>query len=427
MAPSLSLPTLPRLASALAVAIALAWALPDLFQRVTAPERVRVAAFYSAPTDGFVIRTTTADRSHYTDEGGKVLSEPEARRRLPFLYFADLAKHGLFPDRVAGVAVTPEEARRQLQVMQLSSRSWTAPAVPLYILFESAPWGTRLSLPGDMMRASPTGVEFLRAADGAVLAEKSARFTAAATRAGVVWPLAALGGNPSPLKEFDDGLILVDATAHIFQMRMVEGQPAIRATGTTVPGTVRWVAVDEHPRRDILAALVTDDDIWLLGYDDSLVRLPAPGFAAERSLVTLRTDPLHRSVTIADQRDPLAAPSQLVVTDPAYQAMRSFRADWPAGHAKRLRRLDHIASLLSPVAVVQDAPELGRLALRLVPAASPALAAAAGLVACALLWGWRRRFGPRPVMAAELVLTLAGGLPMLLALVALGPLAPARR
>lgn len=421
------MPSLPRLATLFVAITALSWALPELFSRATQPERVRVSAYYSAITDGFVIRTDSPQRSGFADESGAALDAAAARRRLPFLYFADLAKHGLFPDRVAGQAVTVDQARRELQVLRLSSRDWTLPAIPLLPLFESAPWGTRLALPDDMVRPLAAGLDFVRAADGAVLADKSARFTAALTKAGFAWPARGMGGNPSPLKEFDEGLILVDAGGRPFQLKMVEGQPWVRAFDLTVPGTLLAVAVEEHPRRDILASLVTDGGIWLLTYGSTLVRLPAPGFAADSVMVGLRTDPLHRTITVTDPRAPAEDPARVVVTGPDYQPIRNFQTALPADYRARLETLRDLESLLTPVALIQSVPDLGRLTWRLVPASNLGLAALAALVSTVALWGWRRRFGPRPADAVELILTLVCCVPALLALVVFGPPAPPRR
>lgn len=413
---------LSRLATVVAAAAALSWFLPDLYRRATQPERVRVNAYYSAPAGQFLIRTDGFDKSTFSDEAGQPHSQEHHRHALPFLYYNDLAKHGQFPPQVGGVPVTVEAARRDMQVLQLNPRDWNAPRINLHTLFESAPWGSRLALPDDMFRVDPDGLTFIRAADGTVDGEKSARFTRALHDSGVRWPLKGLGGNPSALKEFDEGYLLVDAAARVFQLKMVRGQPVCRDTGLTVPGKVRAVVVDEHVRREILGVVVTDGDVHLVTYGDTLVRLPLDGFDADGSMAVLRSDPLNRTVAVADVRDRLRNPLRLVATTADYQPLRRFDLPLPQAFRDRMAVARLGASALFPFSIIQAAPEDGRVLLRIEPAANVPVAAGGCLAAAVILWLWRRRRGQR-VAPVELGVTLLGGLPALVAVLLFGPLA----
>lgn len=411
---------LSRLATICVVTLALAWFLPDLFRRAAAPERVRVSAYYSALSGQFQIRTDGFDKSSFRDEDGNNLSAEDHRRLLPFLYFADLAKHGQFPGEIAGHPVSPEMAKREMQVLQLNPRDWNAPAINLHTLFESSPWGTRLSLPDDMFRVEPSGLSFIRGADGTVLEEKSRRFTQAMTAAGVTWPLAAIGGNPSPLKDFDEGYLLVDATARMFHLKMVRGEPFCRDTGLTVPGNVRSIVVDEHPRREFLGAIVTDASVLLFTYAGTLIRLPLEGFDADGSAALLRSDPLNRTLAATDLRDRLRTPMRLAATGTDYQPLHRYDLMLPAAYRAHAARVQDVASLLFPFSLVQFTPETGRVTLRFTPAANPLLALLGTSMAAVLLWLLRRRHDSRPDLV-EMIFTLLTGMPGLVALTLFGP------
>lgn len=418
--------SLSRLATVLAAMAALAWFLPDLYRRATQPERVRISAYYSAETGQFQIRTDAFDKTSFHDEEGNALTAEAHRRRLPFLYFADLIKHGQFPAEVAGRAVTPEAARREMQVVQLNPRDWNAPHLNLNTLFESAPWGARLALPEDMFRVEPAGLTFIRTADGSVNAEKSELFTQAMHEAGVVFPLRGLGGNPSPLKDFDEGYLLVDAAQRVFQLKLAQGRPICRDTGLVVPGAVRAVTVEEHARREFIGAIVTDDSVFLVTYADTLVPLPLDGFTADHSMASLRTDPLNRTAAAADMRDRINNPLRMVVTGVDYQPLRRFDLPLPQDIRAHALRMQSVASVLFPFSIIQAAPEDGRVLLRLVPAANLALAGAGCVAATLILWALRRRAGRR-MKPVEAVVTLLGGIPGLIALQLFGPVVTAAR
>lgn len=412
--------SLSRLSLMIVGIVALTWLAPNLLLRATQPERVRTTAYYSAVTGQFHIRTDAFDKTQYRDEAGKPQTAEDYRRALPFLYFADLAKHGDFPATVAGHAVTPDLARREMQVQPFDPQRWNAPQINLNTLLESAPWETRLSLPDDMFRVDPAGVTFLRTADGSPDEAKSAQFTDALNKAGVVWPLLALGGNPSPLKEFDEGYLLVDSRSRLFQMKMVQGKPSVRDLGLQASGPVRSVIVSEHARREFIGAVVSDDAIQLVTYRGGLVSLPADGFNAGDHAATLRSDPLNYTVAVTDLRDPYTLPVVSVVTDRSYNRIRRFETARPDDYRARIQNQRQAASLLFPFSLVQFKPGEGRVTLRLKPASSPLLAALGCLGSTLILVVIRRR--QKRFHPVEAILPLLTGLPGLICVLAFGPL-----
>lgn len=417
--------SLPRLSMVLATAAALCWVVPGLVQRATQPDRVRSTAYYSAVTGQFHLRTDTFEATRYSTEDGQGQTVAEHRRDLPFVYAADLAKHRQFPAQVAGQGVTVEQARQETQVLAFKPQSWNTAGINLNTLLESAPWGTRLSLPDDMFRLETDGLTFLRTADGGVDAAKSTRFTAALTAAGVRWPLRGMGGNPSPLKDFDEGYLLVDADGRLFQLKQRQGEPEIRALGLTVSDPVRAVAVSEHPRREILGTVVTDSAVLLVTYDGRLIPLPAVGFSADSHTVQLRTDPLNRTVVSTHVLDPVGVPAQVVATDRAYQPIRTLDLPLPEEFRDRLIVQRQILAALFPLSLVQYSPAEGRVILQIRWAGSVLPALAGCLLSVAGLALLRHRRGRSA--GVELLVPLLLGPAGLVAVLLFGPLCPARR
>lgn len=402
--------------------VALGWLAPSLALRAIQPERVRTTAYYSALTGQFHIRTDAFDRTEYRDENGTAQTATEHRRALPFIHYADLTKHGQFPAEVAGQAMTPEVARREMQVQQYKPQSWNTPAINLNTLLESTPWGTRLSLPDDMFRVEPAGIVFLRTADGGIDSAKSALFTEALNAAGIIWPLRAIGGNPSPLKDFDEGYLLVDGAARLFQMKMVQGRPDVRDLHLSIPGTVRAVVVTEHIRREVIGAVVTDSTVFLVAYDGRLIELPTEGFDADSHSVLLRTDPLNRTIATTDLRDTLARPTRMVATDRDYRPIRALDLPMPEEYRSVVQNQRRLLSLLFPFAIVQFTPTEGRVVLQFRPAASPWLAVTGCAISTLLLGAIRRRRGR--IDPSELLVPLLAGPPGLVCALLFGPLAP---
>lgn len=411
-----------RLAMMAAGIVALGWLAPSLALRATQPERIRTTAYYSAITGQFHMRTDAFDRTEYRDEAGIPQTAAEHRRALPFVHYADLAKHGQFPAEVAGQGVTPEVARREMQVQQYKPQSWNAPVINLNTLLESAPWGARLSLPDDMFRVEPAGLVFLQTMDGRIDSAKSTQFTEALNTAGITWPLRALGGNPSPLKDFDEGYLLVDGASRLFQMKMVQGKPEVRDLHLPVPGTVRAVIVTEHLRREFIGAVVTDTNVFLVAYDGRLIGLAAEGFTADSHSVLLRTDPLNRTIATTDLRDTLARPTRMVATDRDYHPVRSLNLPLPEEYRSVVQNQRRLLSLLFPFAIVQFTPTEGRVVLQLRPAASPWLAVAGCATSTLLLAAIRRRRGG--IDRTELLVPLLAGPPGLVCALLFGPLRP---
>ena len=413
-----------RLCAALAACAALMWLLPLQFQRVTAAEYFSLSGAYSAPVGEFVIWEHGPDHLNFRREDGTRLNRREAVKLMPLFFVHDTRKWGGFPLRLGGRTITADEAASQLRAMFLRPRMWNATGIPLHTILESDPEGANLTLPPDVVRILPTGPEFINCADGSVNAEKSRRFADALRDAGVRFPLSAAGGNASPRKPFDMGLLLADADNRLFRLQMTHGLPHVHDTGLSVPGTIRCINVEEDGARDYYGIVVTDTDVLLAMHDDTLLRLPTDGFNADRDSISARFDSLN--IYFSRQRFPTLVDDPLLLTaaDRAGNIVRQHEAHLPPDIIKRRQWTENATSMLFPLALQQYTPLRGGAGLS--PRPQPDLmrhlgfAAAGALVWCALLALARRKRGGAG--AADYALTILGGLPGLLAVLAFGPL-----
>jgi len=430
--------TLARTVALLLVVSGLCTFLPQQFWRVAMPERVRQGMFYSPVLGQFVQSSTALGRAigpvgagstAYALEDGQSITQREYAQALPFLYAEDLAKWGAFPATVGGQPLTPLQARSGWQYQNFNPRAWNAPGPMLHMLLEAEPHGARLELAPDVFRLARgnMGIEFLRPADGSVDRDKSARFTQALAGAGFAFPVAALGGNPDPRKEYDVGYLLVDAAGTLFRMQMVHGAPVCLNSGQNVPGRVRAVLVNEHRRRESFGVVVTDTALHMVMMPDMALReLPVPWFNADTTRATLWSDLVCKSVITSDLDRPREG-SRGLALDPEFRQVRTFDQ---APDAESLRIMDQrrtLASALFPLRWVQSSPGSSYAHLRPEWAVDAPLAGALGVLgALAGYVLWRRRRGAA-VSVWDAVLMVYG--PLALAVVVLDgwgrPQAPA--
>ena len=348
---------LPRCAAALVCILALFWFIPDIYSRATRPDKFSLGGSFSPTLKQFMIMEIGADRINFRDEQGNVYANKEAQRNLPFLYTYNMRKWGGFPLTLDGRTFTFDEVHSNNQHINLQPRAVLAPKLPLHILFESSPEGALLELPSDMLRLESQGFSFIRCADGTIDAEKSSTFTEAALQAGLTFPVLAAGGNPSPLKSFDEGLLLVDANNKLFQLKMVQGKPLCRDTGSIIPDEPIHVGIEESERREFFGPIVTRNAVYLAMYDGRLQALPLEEFSADRTTLSIRFGLLYHSVLkrSMNERGRVSRYEYLAV-DEAYNPVHVHSEVLPEAIRTREELVDKGRSFLTPFSLHQYMP-----------------------------------------------------------------------
>lgn len=403
--------------SLLLAVLGLCSVLPGLYWRSIVPERIRVSLFYSPVHEQFVLSMAALNKAigplgagevRYFLEDGREISRREYAQALPILYADDLIKWKEFPQSIAGVRISPQEAKAGWQFLHFVPRDWNCPPPMLHMLLESNPVGAKLEMPKDVFRPSANGqgIEFLRPEDGSLDREKSRLFTEALRRVGFSFPVQALGGNPDPRKDYDIGYFLVDARNGLFQMQMVDGAPHCMNSGQIVPGRVRGVLVSEHRRREFYGFVVTDSALFaIMMRDMSLQPLPLSDFSAESTQLWLFSDLLGKSLvsnTLADWE----AGTHGLALGPDFTVRHAFPQPVDPHELQAMAWRRCLASALFPLQVFQRDPGSKYVQLALRPADVFLAAAASGLAMLGLLILLRRRLGlPVRLWDCALVLT----------------------
>ncbi len=337
----------------------------SLYWRIVVPAEPHMSMHFSPVYKEFVLSgrwsgsvPESNDGQRYWRENGSPLGREQYRAALPFLYVRDLVKWDVFPETIAGLAVSPFDAERSWQFMRLFSEDWNAPPPMLHMLIESKPHGARLQKPDDFFRVSSSGngIEFLTPRDGKVDSLKSSSFTRALRAAGFVFPVMELGGNPDVRKRYDAGYFIADSKGFLFQMQMVDGQPSCRRLQPQISGKIRYIAVNEHHREEFFGFVATDDALYaIMQKERRLKQLPIGKFDADALRLAIWSDILYTSVFIESPGMPGSGIEGIAMT-PDFKVVRRYVQPQDSDYAGSMRRLDTIASFLFPLQIVSGIP-----------------------------------------------------------------------
>lgn len=353
----------------------------------------------------------------YRLENGTTLSREQYRAALPFLYVRDLVKWEMFPESIGGVAISALEAERAWQFVRLSSFDWNCPSPMLHMLLESNPEGARLQKPGDFFRISDGGygIGFITPHDGNNDRRKSRAFTEALGKAGFIYPVQAVGGNPDVRKRYDAGYFLADARGSLFQMRMVDGKPSCRRLDGAIDGAVRHIHVKEHHREEYYGFVVTDSSLYAVMQKEGVLKnMPVGRFSADDVALALWSDILFTSVSMEPAERYNAGRSGIAMT-PDLRILHRFMQPTDAAYLESVRVLKTFAAFLFPVQIVQELPGSSFRHLQ-VRFAEPVPAALSGSVFALVLSALISRLGLRRRRVSDYALVAVFGLTALLVL-----------
>ena len=424
--------------------------LPDLYWRMAVPERVSKSMLYS-PVEGAFVQVVSSTKrkigkdqrpgSIYLREDGTEIGFREYCRLLPHFYASNLQKWGLFPETIGGKSLTPMQVMRGWTADRFHPAQWNGRAPMLHSLMESEPEGASLKSPEDFFRIRNDGMalEFLRPKDGQVDRKKSDRFTRALASEGFLFPVTALGGNPSTMKSYDVGYFLVDAKQNLFQLQMREGWPHCVNAKQTVPGDILAIVINEKPRREFYGFIVTTDGVFAIHMNDarlkegltqmqrltlavtnrtdmSLQKLPLEAFDPEDTRIVLYTTIAGNSLQTASVTHP-DLPETGLALDGNFGVTGRFEQKWEAEDASAMDLRRKGESFLFPLRFMKSQPHSGWIRFVPVLPESFGFALAGGLLSACLMFAFSRSRKQTP-SKTDLLLALAFG-PATLLVVAL--------
>ena len=260
------------------------WQLPWCYAFLTAKAARQPFVMYSSLLGDFLLTGyDEADGLTRHDTQGRTYTEAEADSLLPLFYMRQLVADERFPDSLLGRPVSPREVQQTSFSFRMRPSAVNAPASGIWFLMESRPRRVELEMPDDAFRFTREGIEFITMETNTVDREKSDRFTRVMREKGFRFPPRQVAGNPTTMKEYDNGYLLLDAAGQMFHHKRVAGQPYVKAL--TLPEGVepQHVFVTEFRDR-LLLGFMTDarHRLHAVKADGSVVLTGIPAYDPER-------------------------------------------------------------------------------------------------------------------------------------------------
>ncbi|MDR1975367.1 MAG: DUF4857 domain-containing protein [Campylobacteraceae bacterium] len=356
-----------KIACFLLCVISLLWFVPNFYNKAVKLDRFQLSGFFSPISKEFIILEIGTEKMAFKDETGELLSTVAAHKMLPFMFSGNVEKWGGFPIQTDKGEITYELAANSVQSVSVTPQDVLAQNLPFHLLYESAPVGTTLETPPDVLLIKSDRVLFIDCVDGAVNREKSEKFTQALKETGVLFPIQTAASNPSNLKPFDEGMFLADSANRLFQLKIVEGEPYVRDTGTVMQERVLYINVDEKLKRIFYGAVVTENGVYLNMYDGTMQKLPLVSYDPKTDAVTARFTPFYKSVVKKDLSDK-NAPIELIAADESFQTVRTHEQNIPDTIIKKREYVSYGLSFLSPFSLTQFSYFSNEVLLQITPA-----------------------------------------------------------
>jgi len=260
----------------------------------------------------------------YLDNQGNSYDRKSFEALLPFSYFYNLDKWGVLPDSIDGIPISISYIRRNSQVARIRSSYFNTPMIRLNPLFESQSDFTRLEFPNELFRINKR-IEFLDARTNTVVDSLSDIYTQALTALGFRFPAKYIAGNPTTRKPFDEGYFIIDDDNNVFHLKQIKGHPYCVKTDIPRDLNIRFITVQENPRREFYAILVTwQNEVFLISYDNyKLIRIPADGYIADEMDILFFIDPIYKTIKYSNDEE-----LKCVVTDKDYNVIDTYEASW---------------------------------------------------------------------------------------------------
>ncbi len=407
--------------------VVLTWFVPKTYLRITKGERWSVTGQYSCITNDFVIWDSRPSGFVFRDRNGKEYPPVVARRLMPFVFYSDVLRHNGFPLKVHGRSFSYQDAVKN-HVFRISPSLLFAQHRPLHFLLESAPATVGFVLPESIMVLDNDKVRFIACKSGELRQEKSVAFTKEMQRAGVVFPILVSATNNNTRKKFDEGMLFVDSEGKLFQLKQIKEKPVCRFLNHKFAKPPLFISVDENIKKDYYGQIVTEDGVYLVSYDEKLIRLPLPSYDPSKTLLKVWNKPLYQTLVVKDVD--IRKPTELIVVDEAWQVTTTHSEPCPEPVISRSKWVGYGLSLLAPFRLKTHLPYQTATILSVDPAPSLFLAIVACLFFAALYLFVTRHFYPGYSLtrrirhqALEVAIIVFFGLPGMIATLIFGPLA----
>lgn len=261
------------------------WIIPYLYEFVTQQSDNPQFIIYSSLEKDFMTQEIIKDDSFvYRDRKGNTFSQYQMDSLVPSIGYKILMLQNRMPDSILGRKISVEAFIHHNFFFSHSPEDINRNVPKLYLLMESEPKRIELSLPNDVFRLTNNGIEFIDLKTNRLIRQKSHLYTTEMKKAGIKFPIKAIGGNPTPLKKYDNGYILADVKNNLFQMKMQNGNPNIIKISNKISDSIKSIFVTEYPDKRFIA-FVSDikDKLYAIDTETKTVqRIGIPEFDSNR-------------------------------------------------------------------------------------------------------------------------------------------------
>lgn len=253
------------------------WVIPFLYEFVTRKAETTQLVIYSSVAKDFLTQEMVKEDSFvYKDRKGNTFSQYQMDSLVPSIGYRILMLQNRMPDTILGRRISSKEFIEHNFFFSHSPEDINNNSPKLYLLMESEPKRIELSLPNDVFRLTDNSIEFVDLKTNRLIKQKSDLYTEAMKKAGIIFPIKTIGGNPTPMKQYDNGYILADKDNNLFQMKMLNGNPLINRISNKANGMIRAVFVTEYPDKRFIA-FVSDSNNKLYAINAATNRLHMVG------------------------------------------------------------------------------------------------------------------------------------------------------
>lgn len=241
----------------------LAMFLPWLINLCGAKKSISSFTLYSSAVNDFTyVQPQEGKTPLYKSRKGRVFTEDEFDSINPYFFYRQLATDNRLPE-----GITANQIRKSNFNIRVAPSDFNSPSIALYPLFESLSGRVDLKTPEDVFRINSKGIEFVQMRTNGVNKDKSKIFTDALKSVGFEFPANLIAGNPTSLKDYDNGYLLVDKKKDLYHLKMIKGKPFAKHILNDLK--VKNIIVAEFPAKKILAFINdADNNVFTLSMDD---------------------------------------------------------------------------------------------------------------------------------------------------------------
>ncbi len=305
--------------------VAMAILFQQLYWLVMQQRESHTKFFYSIVENDFMCTNASNGKTWYTSSDGSALSQKEYFKALPFMYYRKLVTDGEMPDTLKGVEMDLHNINMTNVNLKLFPEDIDRPDYGLYPLYESDLGVSKPTLPEDFCRFTSYGIEFIDTESNRINPEKSSRFTQALQAQYFTFPPKLVAVNTSIRKVSDDGMFVVDANHHFYNLKMKDGQPEVTLIRLPRDLRIKHVECVEVRSKEFVAIVVSEDHrlFLLLSIDFFPQELPVKGYNPAYDLLRINGDMFQKTVV-------LNGPSytRAIAMDEDYELLDSIGETW---------------------------------------------------------------------------------------------------